>query len=81
MFLNTIPPSHRNTPYVLFAHQRLGPDRPAEPDQTQNRLADTQSQLSTGLAIQHAPRTIPSYWSISQTMNSDNGALGAVSWR
>ncbi|HUO54489.1 MAG TPA: flagellin [Rhodoblastus sp.] len=45
---------------------------------TQNSLAQTQSQLSTGLAIQHASDNT-SYWSISQTMSSDNGALGAVS--
>jgi flagellin len=46
--------------------------------QTQNSLADTQSELSTGLSIQHASDNT-SYWSISQTMSSDNGALGAVS--
>lgn len=46
--------------------------------QTQNALADTQSELSTGLAIQHASDNT-SYWSIAQTMGSDNGALGAVS--
>jgi flagellin len=45
---------------------------------TQNSLSTTQSQLSTGLAIQHASDN-SSYWSISQTMGSDNGALGAVS--
>lgn len=45
---------------------------------TQNSLAQTQSELSTGLAIQHAADNT-AYWSISQTMNSDNGALGAVS--
>ncbi|MCI4678830.1 flagellin [Rhodoblastus acidophilus] len=45
---------------------------------TQQSLANTQSQLSTGLSIQHASDNT-SYWSISQTMSSDNGALGAVS--
>ncbi len=45
---------------------------------TQNSLATTQSQLSTGLAIQTA-KDNSSYWSIATTMNSDNGALNAVS--
>ncbi len=45
---------------------------------TQNSLAQTQSQLSTGLAIQNASDNM-AYWSIAQTMTSDNGALGAVS--
>lgn len=45
---------------------------------TQQSLAQTQSELSTGLAIQNAQDN-SSYWSISQTMSSDNGALGAVS--
>jgi flagellin len=44
---------------------------------TQNALATTQSELSTGLAIQNASDN-SSYWSISQTMNSDNGALNTV---
>lgn len=45
---------------------------------TQNSLATTQQQLSTGLAIQDASDN-SSYWSIATTMSSDNGALGAVS--
>jgi flagellin len=45
--------------------------------QTQNALAATQAQLSTGLAINSAADNA-SYWSIAQTMNSDAGALGAV---
>ncbi len=45
---------------------------------TQNSLSQTQSQLSTGLAIQSAADNA-SYWSVAQTMSSDNGALGAVS--
>ena len=45
---------------------------------TQNSLSTTQSQLSTGLSIQNAQDN-SSYWSIAQTMSSDNGALGAVS--
>jgi len=45
---------------------------------TQSSLSNTQSQLSTGLAIQNASDN-SSYWSIAQTMTSDNGALGAVS--
>jgi flagellin len=45
---------------------------------TQNSLATTQSQLSTGLSIQNASDN-SSYWSIAQTMSSDNGALGAAS--
>jgi len=45
---------------------------------TQNSLSTTQSQLSTGLKIQNASDNA-SYWSIAQTMSSDNGALGAVS--
>jgi flagellin len=44
---------------------------------TQQSLATTQSQLSTGLAIQNASDN-SSYWSIATTMSSDNGALGAV---
>jgi len=44
---------------------------------TQQSLSETQSQLSTGLAIQNASDN-SSYWSIAQTMTSDNGALGAV---
>jgi flagellin len=44
---------------------------------TQQNLSTTQSQLSTGLAIQNASDNA-SYWSIAQTMTSDNGALGAV---
>ncbi len=45
---------------------------------TQNSLSQTQSELSTGLKIQNASDN-SSYWSIATTMNSDNGALGAVS--
>src|SRR6266702_613457 len=45
---------------------------------TQQALAQTQSQLSTGLKVQNASDN-SSYWSIAQTMSSDNGALGAVS--
>jgi flagellin len=44
---------------------------------TQNTLASTQTELSTGLAIQNASQNT-SYWSIATTMTSDNGALGAV---
>jgi flagellin len=44
---------------------------------TQQSLATTQTQLSTGLAINSAADNA-SYWSIAQTMSSDNGALGAV---
>ncbi len=44
---------------------------------TQNSLSGVQSELSTGLAIQHASDNT-SYWSIATTMTSDNGALGAV---
>ena len=44
---------------------------------TQNSLATTQTELSTGLAIQNASQNA-SYWSIASTMSSDNGALGAV---
>ena len=44
---------------------------------TDNSLSTTQSQLSTGLAIPDASDNA-SYWSIAQTMTSDNGALGAV---
>lgn len=44
---------------------------------TQNALSSTQNQLSTGLAINTAADN-SSYWSIAQTMGSDNGALGAV---
>ncbi|PPQ32336.1 hypothetical protein CCR94_05870 [Rhodoblastus sphagnicola] len=44
---------------------------------TQQSLAQTQTQLSTGLTIQNASDNA-SYWSIAQTMSSDNGALGAV---
>ncbi|PPQ32391.1 hypothetical protein CCR94_05875 [Rhodoblastus sphagnicola] len=46
--------------------------------QTQNALAATQQTLSTGLSVANASDNA-SYWSIAQTMNSDNGALGAVS--
>jgi flagellin len=45
---------------------------------TQQSLSDVQSELSTGLSIQHASDNT-SYWSIAQTMSSDNGALGAAS--
>ncbi len=45
---------------------------------TQNSLSTTQSELSTGLSIQNASDN-SSYWSIAQTMSSDNGALGAAS--
>ncbi|MCW2284014.1 flagellin [Rhodoblastus acidophilus] len=38
----------------------------------------TQQQLSTGLAVENASDNA-SYWSIAQTMTSDNKALGAVS--
>ncbi len=44
---------------------------------TQNSLSMTQSELSTGLAVQNASDNA-SYWSIAQTMSSDKGALGAV---
>jgi flagellin len=44
---------------------------------TQNSLATTQQQLSSGLKVANASDN-SSYWSISQTMSSDNGALGAV---
>jgi flagellin len=45
---------------------------------TQNALSQTQSELSTGLAIQNASDNA-SYWSIAQTMSSDNSVLGAAS--
>jgi flagellin len=45
---------------------------------TQQNLATTQKQLSTGLKIESAADNA-SYWAISQTMRSDNGAIGAVS--
>jgi flagellin len=45
--------------------------------QTQQNLSQTQSQISTGLSIQTAADNA-SYWSIGKTMDSDNGALGAV---
>ncbi len=44
---------------------------------TQNSLATTQQQLSSGLKVANASDN-SSYWSISQTMSSDNGALGSV---
>lgn len=44
---------------------------------TQQSLATTQSQLSTGLAVGSAADNA-AYWSIAQSMNSDAGALGAV---
>ena len=44
---------------------------------TQNALSTTQSQLSTGLKVANASDN-SSYWSIAQTLTSDNGALGAV---
>jgi flagellin len=45
---------------------------------TQKNLSSTQNQLSTGLAVENASDNA-SYWSIAQTMISDNSALGAVS--
>ena len=47
-------------------------------NQTQNSLNQTENQISTGLAISNASDS-PSYWSIATQMNSDVGALGAVS--
>ncbi len=44
---------------------------------TQQSLTQTQSQLSTGLAVANASDN-SSYWSIAQTMSSDNGALSSV---
>ena len=44
---------------------------------TQNSLSTTQQQLSSGLKVANASDN-SSYWSISQTLSSDNGALGAV---
>jgi flagellin len=45
---------------------------------TQNSLANTQEQLSTGLSV-NSSEDNTSYWSIATTMGSDNGALGTVS--
>ena len=45
---------------------------------TQNALAKTESQISTGLAISSAADN-SSYWSIATKMTSNVGALGAVS--
>ena len=45
---------------------------------TQNSLSQTQSQLSTGLKVASAADN-SSIWSISQTMQSDNGVLGTIS--
>jgi flagellin len=44
---------------------------------TQNSLSQTQSQLSTGLKVSSAADN-SSIWSISQTMQSDNGVLGTI---
>ena len=44
---------------------------------TQNALATTQQELSTGLSIASS-KDNTAYWSIATTMNSDNGALNTV---
>lgn len=44
---------------------------------TQKNLQMTQNQISTGLKVSSSADNA-SYWSISSTMKSDNGALGAV---
>jgi flagellin len=44
---------------------------------TQQALSTTQNQLSTGLAVNTAADNA-AYWSIAQTMTSNNGALGSV---
>jgi flagellin len=46
--------------------------------QTQQNLATYEQQVSTGLKISSASDN-PSYWSIATSMNSQVGALGAVS--
>jgi flagellin len=46
-------------------------------DMTQQNLATTQSQISTGLAVGSAADNA-SYWSIAQSLQSDTGVLGAV---
>jgi flagellin len=45
--------------------------------QTQTNLSIAQRQISTGLSVPDASQNA-AYWSISTTMKSDNGALGAV---
>ncbi|MGO9007089.1 MAG: flagellin [Beijerinckiaceae bacterium] len=47
-------------------------------NQTQQNMNKYENQISTGLAIAGASDN-PSYWSIATSMNSDVGALGAVS--
>ncbi|MGD0721204.1 MAG: flagellin [Roseiarcus sp.] len=44
---------------------------------TQQNLAITQSQISTGLKVKDAADNA-SYWSIAQSLQSDNGVLSAV---
>jgi flagellin len=44
---------------------------------TQQNLATTQSQISTGLAVQNASDNA-AYWSIAQSLQSNTGVLGAV---
>jgi flagellin len=46
-------------------------------DMTQQNLATTQSQISTGLKVASASDNA-SYWSIAQSLSSDTGVLGAV---
>ena len=46
-------------------------------EMTQQNLATTQSQISTGLAVSSAADNA-SYWSIAQNLQSDTGVLGAV---
>jgi flagellin len=46
-------------------------------EMTQQNLATTQSQISTGLAVASAADNA-SYWSIAQNLQSDTGVLGAV---
>ncbi|HUI20607.1 MAG TPA: flagellin [Methylocella sp.] len=47
-------------------------------NQTEASLSQTENQVATGLSITNASDS-PSYWSIATQMNSDVGALGAVS--
>jgi flagellin len=46
-------------------------------EMTQQNLATTQSQISTGLKVANASDNA-SYWSIAQSLQSDTGVLGAV---
>src|SRR5580698_2266508 len=46
-------------------------------DMTQQNLATTQSQISTGLKVANASDNA-AYWSIAQSLQSNTGVLGAV---